>query len=112
MLEVVASALRSPSRKFIHDGFYQNAKEEWGYYVTVWDAGHYHMISVSHIDHTPELKEIAEALTSLDCELVQSGRYTNRSGTLGWWATTRSGEHWYMVSVSDTLEPFNKHWWI
>ena len=52
MLEVVANALRSRSRKFIRDGFYENGGDEWGYDVTVWDAGHYHMISVSHFSET------------------------------------------------------------
>jgi len=50
MLEVVANALRSPSARLIENCCrpYQNEKGEWGYCMTVWDAGHYHMISVSH----------------------------------------------------------------
>ncbi len=111
MIEVVANALRSKSRKFIHDGFYQNDGGEWGYYVTVWDAGHYHMISVSHISETPALEQIAAALESPQRFLKEDGRYPNRCGHLGYWATVRSDGHWYMLSVSDMLQPFHKQWW-
>ena len=36
----------------------------------------------------------------------EDGRYTNRRGTLGYYATVKSGGHWYMVSVSDMLQPY------
>ncbi len=111
MLEVVANALRSRSRKFIRDGFYQNGGDEWGYYVTVWDAGHYHMISVSHISETPALEQIAAALESPQRFLKEDGRYPNRRGHLGYWATVKSDGHWYMLSVSDMLQPFHRQWW-
>ena len=38
------------------------------------------------------------------------GRVDGR-GTLGYWATIRSGDHWYMVSVSDMLQPYHDQWW-
>ncbi len=112
MLEVVADALRSPTARFILNDYYQNEQGVWGYYVTVWDAGHYHMISVSHTKSTPTLPEIAEALVCPGAYTESEGRYWNRHGTLGYYATVRSGEHWYMVSVSEIMEPFHgPTWW-
>jgi hypothetical protein len=111
MLEVVADALRSKSRRFIQDGFYRNDDGEWGYYVTVWDSGHYHMISVSHISETPALDKIAFALESPQRFVKVDGRYPNRRGHLGYWATVKSEGRWYMLSVSDMLQPFHKQWW-
>ena len=29
-----------------------------------------------------------------------------------YWATVKSGDHWYMVSVSDILQPYHKQWWV
>jgi hypothetical protein len=112
MLEVVAQALRSPSAKLIHDGFYQNEHGDWGYYVAIWQAGHYHMISVSHIESVPSSREIANALESSSAYTSDSGRYLNRRGSLGYYATVKSGDHWYMVSVSDMLQPYHKQWWV
>lgn len=113
MLNVVANALRSPHNKVIENccGPYQNEPGEWGYYITVWDAGHYHMISVSHVAEPPSLREVAAAITSPLAELVQADRYYNRRNTLGWWGTVKSGEHWYMISVSDLLQPYHGQWW-
>jgi hypothetical protein len=67
MLDVIAHAILSPSARTIEGscGYYQNKKGDWGRYVTVWYAGHYHLISVSHIHHVPPPKHIATALTSL-----------------------------------------------
>jgi len=31
--------------------------------------------------------------------------------TLGYYATVKSGEHWYMVSVSDIMQPYHAQWW-
>lgn len=112
MLEVIAKALNSPSSNTIHDGYYQNEQGEWGYYVTVWDAGHYHMISVSHIDRVMPPHEIAQALLSSSAQIHTDGRYRNKKGTLGYYATVRNGDHWYMISVSDLLQPFHRQWWI
>jgi hypothetical protein len=114
MLEVIANALRSPSARRIDESCrpYRNSKEEWGYSLTVWDAGHYHMISVSHVDEIPTLATIAEALVSPAKDVKEDGRYRNARGTLGYWATVRSGDHWYMVSVSDMLQPYHKQWWL
>jgi hypothetical protein len=112
MLEVIANALRSPTARVIHDGFYRNDEGEWGYYVTVWDAGHYHMISVSHITDVQSPNEIATALESPLRNVTEDGRYSNARGTLGYWATVKSGNHWYMVSVSDMLQPYHRQWWL
>lgn len=38
-------------------------------------------------------------------------RYRNSKGHLGYWATIQSGAHWYMLSVTDMLEPYHKQWW-
>ena len=111
MLQVIANALRSPEAKFIQDGYYQNEQGRWGYYVTVWHAGHYHMISVSHTETTPSLRDIAEALISSAAYVHSDGRYHNRKGTLSYYATVNSGDHWYMVSVSDVMQPFHQQWW-
>ncbi len=110
MLEVVANALRSPLRKFIGDGFYQNRNGEWGYYLTIWHAGHYHMISVSQILDVPSPRSIASAIESPTRDIAESGNYINRKRALGYWATVKSGAHWYMISVSDLLQPFHKQW--
>jgi hypothetical protein len=114
MLEVVANALRSPSARRIDEscGYYQNSKEEWGCRLTVWDAGHYHMISVSHVDEIPTLATVADALVSSTRYVKEEGRYRNARRTLGYWATVKSGNHWYMVSVSDMLQPYHKQWWL
>jgi len=113
MLEVVANALRSPHARLIESscGYYQNRKGEWGVYLTLWDAGHYHMISVSHIDSIPTNEEVAKALTSSEAHVVNDGRYPNRKGTLGYYATVRSGDHWYMISICDMLQPYHSQWW-
>lgn len=113
MLEIVANALRSPHSKLIENccGPYQNDRGEWGYHLTVWDAGHYHMISVSHTTEPPTLLEVAAALLSRRSQLVQSDRYYNRRHTLGWWGTVKGEKHWYMISVSDMLQPYHKQWW-
>jgi hypothetical protein len=113
MLEVIANALRSPSGRLLEEccGYYQNAQDEWGYYLTVWHAGHYHMISVSHVNNIPSLPEIADALESPLARVTDDGRYRNRRGTLGYWATVQSGHHWYMLSVSDMLQPYHRQWW-
>jgi hypothetical protein len=42
----------------------------------------------------------------------EDGRYTNRRGSLGYYATVQSGGHWYMVSVSDMLQPYHQQWWL
>jgi hypothetical protein len=95
MLEVVANALRSPSARLIQNCCkpYQNEKGEWGYCLTVWDAGHYHMISVFHTNEAPTLEEIAEALVSPTRVVNEDGRYANRRGTLGYYATVQSRGH-------------------
>jgi hypothetical protein len=79
--------------------------------LTIWDAGHSHMISVSHTNNVPTPEELAEALVSATRYVKEDGRYTNRRGTLGYYATVQSGGHWYMVSVSDVLEPYHQQWW-
>jgi hypothetical protein len=109
MLEVIANALRSPSARRIEEYClpYRNGKEEWGYSLTVWDAGHYHMISVSHVVEIPTLVAVAEAIESPTRYVKEDGRYRNARGTIGYWATVKSGDHWYMVSVSDMLQPFH-----
>lgn len=113
MLPVIADALRSRSSRVIENccGPYQNRKGEWGQHMTVWYAGHCHMISVSHIEEIPKLRDVALALIAPVACVADSGNYRNSRGTLGYWATVRSGEHWYMVSVSDRLEPYRKQWW-
>jgi hypothetical protein len=113
MLDVVANALRSPTARIIEEccGYYQNENGVWGYYVTVWHAGHYHMISVSHVEDVSKLNDIARALESPLKNVTEDGRYRNQRRSLGYWATVRSGDHWYMVSVSDMLEPYHRQWW-
>jgi hypothetical protein len=111
MRDVIANALRSPQARVINDGYYQNEEGMWGCYVTVWDAGHYHMISVSHIERMPTLADIADALIDPDAYVQSDGRYPNRKGSLGYYATIKSGDHWYMVSVSDLMQPFHRQWW-
>lgn len=113
MLEVVASALRSPSARLVERscGFYRNREGVWGYYLTVCHAGHYHMVSISHVEAMPTLLDIARALESPLNDVTEDGRYRNRRGRLGYWATVRNGEHWYMVSVSDMLQPYHRQWW-
>jgi len=94
MLDVVANALRSRSARLIEEccGYYRNSKEEWGSYVTVWDAGHYHMISVSHVDDVPKPAAIAYALVSPAKYVKEDGGYRNARGTLGYWSTVKSGD--------------------
>jgi hypothetical protein len=111
MLQVIANALRAPTARQLFDGYYQNEQGVWGYYVTVWQAAHYHMVSVSHTDSMPSLDQIADALTSPAARVHSDGRYVNRKGTLGYYATVESGDHWYMVSVSDMLQPYHRQWW-
>jgi hypothetical protein len=112
MLEVIAEALRSNSSKLIDEGPYQNREGIWGYYLTVWHAGHYHMISVSHTDRPQSPRDVAEALTSPAVQVYDSGNYRNRKGTIGYYATAKYGEHWYMVSFSDIRQPYHSQWWI
>jgi hypothetical protein len=52
------------------------------------------MISVSNAHEVPTLAAVAK-------HVKEEGHYCNARGTLGYWATIRSGDHWYMVSVSD-----------
>jgi len=52
------------------------------------------MISVSNAHEVPRLAAVAK-------HVKEEGHYCNARGTLGYWATIRSGDHWYMVSVSD-----------
>ena len=113
MLEVVANALRSPAARVIEDccGYYQNADGISGYRLTVWHADDYHMISISHFEEVPKLKEIARTLESPLAQVAEDGRYRNQRGHLGYWATMRSGDRWYMVSVSDMLQPHHRQWW-
>jgi|SRR6266446_5044227 len=111
MLQVIADALDSGRIIEDHCGYYQNQNDEWGRYMTVWYAGYYHMISISHIHDVPKPKEVASALVSSAAYVKSDGRYRNRKGTLGYYATVKSGEHWYMVSVSDRLEPYHNQWW-
>ena len=72
---------------------YQNEKGDWGYSLAVWQAGQYHMLSVSHINSVPSLQEIATALESPSAHTSDSGNYRNRRGSLGYYATVRSGDH-------------------
>ncbi len=85
MLEVIANALRSRSARLIEEccGYYRNSKEEWGCYLTVRDAGYYHMISVSHVDDVPKPEAIADALVLPTRYVKEDGRYRNARGTLG-----------------------------
>jgi hypothetical protein len=69
------------------------------------------MISVSNADRPPSIREIAEALIAPDARIEADGRHKNKRGTLGYYATVLSGEHWYMVSVSDMFQPFHRQWW-
>jgi hypothetical protein len=101
--------ISTPHRR---SGYYQNSKEERGCRFTIWDAGHYYMISVSQIDETPTLASIADALVSPAKHVKEEGRYRNARNTLGYWATVRSGNHWYMVFVSDMRLPYHKQWWL
>jgi hypothetical protein len=112
MLDATSNALLSQSNKLIHDGFYRNRHGIFGYYMVLWHAGHYHMISISNVDDVPTLKSIAKALQSVHAVLVQSGNYRNKRGTLGYWATIRCGNSWYMISISDMQQPFHSQWWI
>jgi hypothetical protein len=84
MRDVIANALRSPHARIINDGYYRNEQGILGYSVTVRDAGHYHMISVSHIERTPTLDDIADALIDPDASVHSDGRYPNRKGSLGY----------------------------
>jgi hypothetical protein len=68
------------------------------------------MISVSHCDEMPTRESVAAALVSRTRKITDEGRYCNRKLTLGYYATVKSGEHWYMVSVSDILQPYHKQW--
>ncbi len=113
MLQVIADALLARSGRTIEEccGYYQNRKGDWGRFMTVWHAGHYHMISVSHIEDVPTSRDVARALVSPLAQICESDNYVNRHGTLGWWATVKSGGHWYMLSVSDTYEPYRHHRW-
>ncbi len=79
MLEVIANALRSPSARCIEEccGYYRNSREEWGCYLTVWDAGRYQMISVSHVAEIPTRAAIADALVSPTKYVKEDGRYRN-----------------------------------
>ena len=70
------------------------------------------MISVSHIDEMPTPQSVAAALVSRTREIADEGRYRNRKGSLGYYVTVKSGDHWYMVSVSDMLQPYHKQWWL
>lgn len=82
MLEAVANALRSPTARVIEDccGHYQNADGIWGYRLTVWHAGHYHMISISHVEDVPKVKDIARALESPLAKVAEDGRYATTVG--------------------------------
>jgi len=113
MLDVVANALSSPHARLLEDycGHYQNEQGIWGWYLTLWHAGHFHMISISHTEEIPTLTEIATALISPAAHVDSDGRYRNRKGTLGYYATVKSGEHWYMISISDMLQPYHSQWW-
>jgi predicted small metal-binding protein len=51
---------------------------------------------------------LAQALVSPTRYVKEDGRYTNRRGALGYYATVQSGGHWYMVSVSDMLQPYHQ----
>lgn len=75
MLAVIANALRSPSARLIEEGCrpYQNSKEAWGYCLTVWDAGYYHMISVSHVHDMPTPESVAAALASPTRKITDEG---------------------------------------
>jgi hypothetical protein len=70
------------------------------------------MISVSHIDEMPTPQSVATALVSPTRKVTDEGRYPNKKGRLGYYATVKSGEHWYMVSVSEMLQPYHKQWWL
>jgi hypothetical protein len=58
--------------------------------MTVWDAGHYHMISISHTNDTPTSEEVADALVSPTRHVKEDGRYTNHRDTLGYYATVQA----------------------
>jgi hypothetical protein len=58
------------------------------------------------------LTAVADALVSPARYLKEDGRSRNARGMLGYWATVKSGDHWYMVSVSDMLQPYHKQWWL
>jgi len=90
---------------------HRNSKEEWGCYLTIWDAGHYHMISVSHVDDVPTRAAIADALVSPP-DMSNKMADTTMPRDTRLLATVKSGDHWYMVSVSDMLQPYHKQWWL
>jgi hypothetical protein len=71
---MTSGGLTSPTAKVVQDGYYQNDQGAWGYNVTVWNAGHYHMISVSHTDRPPSIREIAEALVAPNARIESDGR--------------------------------------
>jgi hypothetical protein len=50
-------------------------------------------------------------LVSPEARIEKDGRDPNRKGALGYYATVRSGDHWYMISVSDMLQPYHNQWW-
>src|SRR5437879_12131340 len=97
MLEIIANALRAPSARLIEGccGYYQNNKDEWGAYMTVWDAGHYHMISVSNGSNTPTKHEVAAALAWPPRYMKEEGRSRNSRGTSGSRAPARQEKHGY-----------------
>jgi hypothetical protein len=60
----------------------------------------------------PYERNTLHALVSPTRFVKEDGRYTNRRGTLGYYATVQSSGHWYMVSVSDMLQPYHEQWWL
>ncbi|MGO9519129.1 MAG: hypothetical protein ACLPND_19015 [Candidatus Korobacteraceae bacterium] len=107
-LEFTAKALRSPTACVVENacGYYLNEKGVVGAYLTIRDASRYYMISISDTTQTPDRSLIANALESRTAKISKSGYYQNGCGTLGYWATVQSGDHWYMVSVPDLLQSY------
>lgn len=51
------------------------------------------------------LRDIADALESPEAVTARDGYYQNKRGIWGYYATVRSGDHWYMVAVPHVQQP-------
>ncbi|MGA2251794.1 hypothetical protein [Terracidiphilus sp.] len=87
---------------------YRNRYEVWGVYLSFWNAGVWHMISVHNCDTTVQPNDVMKLIAGIDViDDDHWGIYANGKDVPGFYASARSicmfngtTNHWIMIARS------------
>jgi hypothetical protein len=96
-----AAILRDRRTALVCDGWFFNENLQQGYRATLSSQNRWYWFSVSNTDLELAPDEVALAITSPDRELLREGTYRNKKGALGFEATVKSADHYYMLGASN-----------